>query len=81
VDPLPERVRLVDGPRGLRDVELEVLGWRTEEGETAFVLPAGGRQRGDDPGALDGSAAEGRVGAGGWWAGLAGGVAAAARAG
>jgi len=30
VDVLPERVRLVAGPGDLRDVELEVLGWRTE---------------------------------------------------
>src|SRR5215218_314996 len=33
VDPLPERVRLVAAPGGLRDVELPVLGWRTEAGE------------------------------------------------
>ena len=33
MDPLPERVRLVAAPGGLRGVELEVLGWRTEEGE------------------------------------------------
>ncbi len=34
---LPERVRLVAAPGGLRDVELEVLGWRTEDGETALI--------------------------------------------
>ena len=34
---LPERVRLVAAPGDLRDVELEVLGWRTEDGETALV--------------------------------------------
>jgi hypothetical protein len=33
-DVLPERVRLVDAPGELRDVELEALRWRTEEGET-----------------------------------------------
>src|SRR5215208_995996 len=37
VDPLPERVRLVAAPGGLRGVELEVLGWRTEAGETAVI--------------------------------------------
>jgi hypothetical protein len=31
---LPERVRLVAAPGELRGVELEVLGWRTEHGET-----------------------------------------------
>jgi hypothetical protein len=30
-------VRLVAAPGDLRGVELEVLGWRTEEGETALV--------------------------------------------
>ena len=34
---LPERVRLVAAPGDLRDVELEVLGWRTEDDETALV--------------------------------------------
>src|SRR6188472_4296546 len=34
VDQLPARVRLVGAPGELRDVELEVLGWRTEHGET-----------------------------------------------
>jgi hypothetical protein len=34
VSSLPERVRLVAAPGELRDVELEVLGWRTEHGET-----------------------------------------------
>jgi hypothetical protein len=29
-------VRLVAAPGDLRGVELEVLGWRTEEGETAL---------------------------------------------
>src|SRR3954449_12285459 len=33
VDPLPERVRLVAAPGALRDVELEVLGWRNWDGE------------------------------------------------
>src|SRR6202453_4637456 len=37
VDVLPERVRLVDAPGELRDVELDVLGWRTEAGETALI--------------------------------------------
>jgi len=37
VDVLPERVRLVAAPGDLRDVELEVLGWRTEDGETALI--------------------------------------------
>jgi hypothetical protein len=37
VEFLPERVRLVDAPGELRGVELEVLGWRTEEGETALI--------------------------------------------
>ena len=37
VDVLPERVRLVAAPGELRDVELEVLGWRTEDGETALI--------------------------------------------
>src|SRR3954449_2240413 len=36
VDPLPERVRLVAAPGELRDVELAVLGWRTEDGEVAL---------------------------------------------
>jgi hypothetical protein len=31
---LPERVRLSAAPGELRGVELEVLGWRTEHGET-----------------------------------------------
>jgi hypothetical protein len=34
---LPERVRLVAAPAALRDVELVVLGWRTEDGETALI--------------------------------------------
>jgi len=34
---LPERVRLVHAPGELRDRELEVLGWRTEAGETALI--------------------------------------------
>jgi hypothetical protein len=34
---LPERVRLVAAPGELRDVELAVLGWRTERGETALI--------------------------------------------
>jgi hypothetical protein len=33
VDPLPARVRLVAAPGALRDLELEVLGWRTWAGE------------------------------------------------
>ena len=37
MDVLPERVRLVAAPGELRDVELDVLGWRTEEGETALI--------------------------------------------
>jgi hypothetical protein len=37
VDVLPERVRLVDAPGELRGVELRVLGWRTEGGETALI--------------------------------------------
>src|SRR5215213_5670675 len=37
VDPLPERVRLVDAPGELCGVELDVLGWRTEAGETAVI--------------------------------------------
>jgi hypothetical protein len=36
VDVLPERVRLVAAPGSLRDVELVVLGWRTED-ETALI--------------------------------------------
>src|ERR671914_2578880 len=36
VDPLPARVRLVDAPGELRDVELAVLGWRMEDGEVAL---------------------------------------------
>jgi hypothetical protein len=34
---LPEWVRLVAAPGALRDVELVVLGWRTEDGETALI--------------------------------------------
>lgn len=34
MDPLPETVRLIAAPGVLRDVELEVFGWRTERGET-----------------------------------------------
>ena len=30
-------MRLVDAPGELRNVALEVLGWRTEEGETALI--------------------------------------------
>jgi len=30
-------VRLIGAPGELRDVELDVLGWRTEEGETALI--------------------------------------------
>jgi hypothetical protein len=37
VDPLPERVRLIGAPGALRGVELEVLGWRTEDGEVALT--------------------------------------------
>ena len=37
VEFLPERVRLVAAPGALRDVELVVLGWRTEDGETALI--------------------------------------------
>ena len=39
MDPLPERVRLVGAPGELRDVELEVLGWSTDQwsGETAVI--------------------------------------------
>jgi hypothetical protein len=37
VEFLPERVRLVAAPGELRDVELAVLGWRTEDGETALI--------------------------------------------
>jgi len=37
VDPLPERVRLVAAPGALRDVVLEVLGWRVDEGETLLT--------------------------------------------
>ena len=82
VDPLPERVRLVAAPGELRDVELEVLGWRTEAGELALIVPAGRRQRrGRSRRAwtdLPRRVAE-AVGAGG--AGVAGGVAAVARSG
>jgi len=43
VDPLPERVRLVDAPGGLRDRVVEVLGWTTDRDETALIcrLPDG----------------------------------------
>jgi hypothetical protein len=34
---LPERVRLAHAPGDLRDVEVAVLGWRTEAGETTLV--------------------------------------------
>jgi hypothetical protein len=39
VDPLPDRVRLIAAPGELRDVELEVRGWRTDvtSGETALI--------------------------------------------
>src|SRR5436190_24391696 len=37
VEPLPDRVRLVDGPGELRDREVEVLGWTTEGDETALI--------------------------------------------
>lgn len=37
VEFLPERVRLVGAPGALRNVELSVLGWRTEGGETVLV--------------------------------------------
>ena len=43
VDPLPERVRLVGAPGGLRDRVVEVLGWTTDGDETALIcrLPDG----------------------------------------
>jgi hypothetical protein len=34
---LPERVRLVAAPGALRDTELAVLGWRTEDGEATLI--------------------------------------------
>jgi hypothetical protein len=34
---LPERVRLVHAPGELRDVELDVLGWRSEQSETVIL--------------------------------------------
>jgi hypothetical protein len=37
VDVLPEQVRLVAAPGDLRDIELDVLGWRTEDGETGLI--------------------------------------------
>ena len=37
VDVLPDRVRLVGAPGELRGVELEVLGWRTQAGETVLI--------------------------------------------
>jgi hypothetical protein len=37
VDPLPERVRLVNAPGDLLDRELEVLGWTTDGDETALI--------------------------------------------
>jgi hypothetical protein len=37
VDPLPDRVRLVAAPGALRDVVLEVLGWRVDDGETLLT--------------------------------------------
>lgn len=37
VDSLPERVRLVEAPGELRNVELEVLGWTSEAGETVLI--------------------------------------------
>ena len=47
VDPLPERVRLMAAPGALRDVELEVLGWRIDDGESC-LLPADRWQRGHE---------------------------------
>ena len=73
VDPLPARVRLVDAPGELRGVELEVLGWRTERGETALRCRLIDGSVGDDPGALDRSAARVGVGAAAGRAGVAGG--------
>jgi hypothetical protein len=35
---LPERVRLVAAPDGLRDRELRVLGWSTDDGSGELVL-------------------------------------------
>jgi hypothetical protein len=35
---LPERVRLVAAPGGLRDRELTVLGWTTDDGSGELVL-------------------------------------------
>src|SRR6059058_3198183 len=37
VEFLPERVRLIAAPGALRDVELEVLGWRVDDGETLLT--------------------------------------------
>jgi hypothetical protein len=38
VDVLPERVRLVAAPGGLRDRELPVLGWSTDDDSGELVL-------------------------------------------
>ena len=63
VEFLPERVRLIAAPGELRDVELGVLGWSTDDssGRDGVVVSAAGRQLGRDPGAVDGSAVAGRA--------------------
>jgi hypothetical protein len=38
VDPLPERVRLVAAPGGLRGVEVEVRGWSSDEQSGEIAL-------------------------------------------
>ena len=55
VDVLPERVRLVGAPGALRGVELRVLGWRTEDGETALICRLVDGSTDVLPGRVDGS--------------------------
>jgi hypothetical protein len=75
---LPERVRLINAPGELRDREVAVLGWTTEQGETALICRLTDGSAGTLPGALDGSALAGRARAGAGRGGVAGGLAVAA---
>ena len=46
-------MRLTEAPGDLGGVELEVLGWRTEEGETALICRLPDGEFGDGAGPLD----------------------------
>ena len=62
-------------PRQLQNVELVVLGWRTEDGETALICRLVDGSTGTIPARWTDLAVAGGAGAGGRWGRLAGGVA------